>query len=95
MEDGGFVVKRKRFSIEQITGILKQAELGTPVRELCRVHGVSEQSFYRWKRIYGGMEPSEARELKQLREENVKLKRLVADLSLDKAMLQDVLQKKF
>jgi len=88
-------VKRKRFSIEQITGILKQAELGTPVRELCRVHGVSEQSFYRWKRIYGGMEPSEARELKQLREENVKLKRLVADLSLDKAMLQDVLQKKF
>ncbi len=88
-------MKRKRFSIEQITGILKQAELGTPVRELCRVHGVSEQSFYRWKRIYGGMEPSEARELKQLREENVKLKRLVADLSLDKAMLQDVLQKKF
>jgi len=88
-------VKRKRFSVEQITGILKQAELGTPVRELCRVHGVSEQSFYRWKRIYGGMEPSEARELKQLREENVKLKRLVADLSLDKAMLQDVLQKKF
>jgi putative transposase len=95
LEDGGFVVKRKRFSVEQITGILKQAELGTPVRELCRVHGVSEQSFYRWKRIYGGMEPSEARELKQLREENVKLKRLVADLSLDKAMLQDVLQKKF
>ena len=88
-------MKRKRFSVEQITGILKQAELGTPVRELCRVHGVSEQSFYRWKRIYGGMEPSEARELKQLREENVKLKRLVADLSLDKAMLQDVLQKKF
>ena len=88
-------MERKRFSVEQITGILKQAELGTPVQELCRIHGVSEQSFYRWKKIYGGMEPSEARELKQLREENVKLKRLVADLSLDKSMLQDVLQKKF
>jgi putative transposase len=93
LEDGGFVVKGKRFSVEQVTGILKQAELGTPVRELCRVHGVPEQSFYRWKRVYGGMEPSEARELKQLREENVKLKRLVADLSLDKAMLQDVLRR--
>jgi putative transposase len=88
-------VKRKRFSVEQITAILKQADLGTPIQELCRVHGVSEQSYYRWKKIYGGMEPSEARELKQLREENVKLKRLVADLSLDKSMLQDVLQKKF
>jgi putative transposase len=88
-------VKRKRFAIEQITGILKQAELGAPITELCRQHGISEQSYYRWKKIYGGMEPSEARELKQLREENVKLKRLVADLSLDKVMLQDVLQKKF
>ena len=87
-------MKRKRFSVEQITSILKQADLGTPISELCRIHGVSEQSFYRWKKIYGGMEPSEARELKQLREENTKLKRLVADLSLDKAMLQDVLQKK-
>jgi transposase-like protein len=86
------VVKRKRFSVEQITSILKQAELGTPVAGLCRIHGVSEQSYFRWKKIYGGMEPSEARELKQLREENIKLKRLVADLSLDKAMLQDVLQ---
>jgi putative transposase len=94
-QDGGFVEKRKRFSVEQISGILKQADLGTPVRDLCRTHGVSEQSFYRWKKIYGSMEPSEARELKQLREENIKLKRLVADLSLDKAMLQDVLQKKF
>ena len=86
-------MKKKRFSVEQITSILKQAELGTPISELCRIHGVSEQSYYRWKKIYGGMEPSEARELKQLREENVKLKRLVADLWLDKAMLQDVLQK--
>jgi putative transposase len=87
-------VKKKRFSVEQITAILKQAEIGTPVADLCRQHGVSEQSFYRWKKLYGGMAPSEARELKELREENAKLKRLVADLSLDKVMLQDVLQKK-
>jgi putative transposase len=88
-------VKRKRFTVEQITGILKQAELGAPIAELCRRYGVSEQSYYRWKKVYGGMEPSEARELKQLREENLKLKRLVAELTLDKVMLQDVLQKKF
>jgi len=88
-------VKKKRFSVEQITGILKQAELGTPIAELCRQHGVSDQSFYRWKKVYGGMLPSEARELKQLRDENTKLKRLVADLSLDKVMLQDVVQKKW
>ena len=88
-------MKRKRFSVEQITAILKQAELGTPVVELCRKVGISEQSFYRWKKVYGGMQPSEARELKQLREENAKLKRIVADLSLDKAMLQDVVQKKW
>ncbi|MEO7773395.1 MAG: transposase, partial [Steroidobacteraceae bacterium] len=90
-----FVMKRKQFSVEQITGILKQSELGTPVQELCRQHGVSEQSFYRWKKVYGSMAHSEARELKELREENAKLKRLVADLSLDKVMLQDDLQKKF
>jgi putative transposase len=88
-------VKRKRFSVEQITAVLKQAELGTPIADLCRQHGISEQSYYRWKKVYGSMEPSEARELRQLREENTKLKRLVADLSLDKVMLQDVLGKKF
>jgi putative transposase len=86
---------RKRFSVEQITAILKQADLGTPVADLCRKVGVSEQSFYRWKKVYGSLEPSEARELKQLKDENTKLKRLVADLSLDKVMLQDVLSKKF
>jgi putative transposase len=59
---GGFVVKKKRFSVEQITGILKQAALGAPIAELCRQQGLSEQSYYRWKKIYGGMEPSEARE---------------------------------
>ena len=88
-------MKKKRFSVEQISGILKQAELGTPIEELCRQHGVSQQSFYRWKKVYGGMLPSEARELKSLRDENTKLKRLVAELSLDKVMLQDVVQKKW
>ena len=88
-------MKRKRVSIEQITVVLQQAEQGVPVGELCRKVGISEQSFYRWKKVYGGLQPSEARELKQLREENAKLKRLVADLSLDKVMLQDVVQKKF
>ena len=86
-------MERKRFSIEQITAIPKQAELGTPVAELCRKVGISEQSFYRWKKVYGSMQPSEARELRQLREENAKLKRIVADLSLDKVTLQDVVQK--
>jgi putative transposase len=88
-------VKKKRFSVEQITAILKQAETGTPVGDLCRQVGISEQTFYRWKKSYGGMLPSEARELKQLREENARLKRVVADLTLDKVMLQDVVQKKF
>jgi putative transposase len=67
-------VKKKRFAIEQITAILKQAAIGTPAADLCRKFGISEQSFYRWRKTYGGMEPSEACELKQLREENVKLK---------------------
>jgi len=86
---------RRRFSVEQITSILKQAELGTPVADLCRKLGISEQSFYRWKKVYGSLDPSEARELKQLKEENTKLRRLVADVSLDKVMLQDVLSRKF
>jgi len=88
-------VKRKRFSVEQITAVLQQVSGGMPVGEVCRQVGISEQTFYRWKKVYGGMLPSEARELKQLRDENIKLKRLVADLSLDKVMLQDVVQKKF
>ena len=66
-----------------------------PHRDLCRKVGISEQSFYRWKKEYGNLQPSEARELKQLRDENTKLTRLVADLSLDKIMLQDIVQKKF
>jgi putative transposase len=86
-------VKKKRFSVEQITAVLQQAEGGVSVGDVCRQVGISEQTYYRWKKVYGGMPPSEARELKQLREENGKLKRLVADLSLDKVMLQDVVQK--
>ena len=88
-------MKKTRHSVEQITGVLKQAEAGAPVGDLCRQVGISEQTFYRWKKVYGGMLPSEARELKQLRDENTRLKRVVADLTLDKVMLQDVVQKKF
>ena len=88
-------MKRKRFSIEQIAEVLRQAEQGVNVAELCRKMGIAEQTFYRWKKVYAGLEPSQARELKQLKEENGKLKRLVADLSLDKVMLQDVLGKKW
>lgn len=75
--------------------MLKQVELGTPVDEVCRKVGVSEQTFYRWKSKFGSMLPSDIKRLKQLEEENRKLKQLVADLSLDKIMLQDVLSKKF
>jgi putative transposase len=88
-------VKKKRFSVEQITAVLKQVEGGVPVGDVCRQAGVSEQTFYRWKKVYGGMLPGEAREVKQLREENARLKRVVADLTLDKVMLQDVVAKKF
>ena len=87
-------MKRKRFSVEQIVGILKQAEVGVPVVELCRQAGVTEQTFYRWKKQYVGLEVDQVRQLKQLQEENARLKRLVAELSLDKTMLQDVLSKK-
>ena len=88
-------MKKKRFSVEQITGILSKRSSGRLSRSCAGSTASLNRSYYRWKKIYGGMEPSEARELKGLREENTKLKRLVADLSLDKVMLQDVLQKKF
>ena len=88
-------MQKKRFSVEQITAVVQQVGVGMPVGDVCRQVGISEQTFYRWKKEYAGMLPSEARELKQLRDENSKLKRLVADLSLDKVMLQDVVQKKF
>ena len=87
-------MKKKRFAVEQIVAILKQAELGIPIAELIRQVGISEQTFYRWKKQFGQMGVDEIRRLKQLEEENRKLKQLVADLSLDKLMLQDVLSKK-
>ncbi len=87
-------MKRKRFSVEQMVGVLKQAEVGVPVAELIRRVGISEQTFYRWKKQYVGLEVDQVRQLKQLQEENGRLKRLVAELTLDKTMLQDVLSKK-
>ena len=87
-------MKKSRFTEEQIAYALRQAEHGTPVKEVIRKMGITEQTFYRWKKKYGGLGTAELRRLKQLEEENRRLKRLVADLSLDKAMLQDVLSKK-
>jgi len=88
-------LKKSRFSDEQIAHALRQAEAGTPVAEIVRKLGVSEATFYAWKKRFGAMGTAEIRELRQLREENAKLKRLVADLSLDKTMLQDVISKKW
>ena len=88
-------MKKSKYTEEQIAFALKQAEHGVPVSEVCRKLGIAEQTFYRWKSKYGGMLPSDMKRLKQLEEENTKLKKLVADLSLDKLMLQDVLTKKF
>ena len=87
-------MKKSRFTEEQIIGFLKQAEGGMPVKELCRLGGFSDATFYKWRSRFGGMEVPDARRLRELEAENAKLKRLVADLSLDKAILQDVLRKK-
>lgn len=87
-------MRKSRYTEAQVAFALKQAELGTSVAEVCRKMGVSEATFFRWKQKYGGLGPSELRKLRHLEEENTKLKKLVADLSLDKAMLQDVLAKK-
>lgn len=87
-------MKRSKFTEAQIAFILKQAEEGTAVAEVCRKAGISEATFYNWRKKYAGLMPSEMKRLKQLEEENGKLKALVADLSLDKAMLQDVIKRK-
>ncbi len=88
-------MKRKRYSEEQIIGILREAEAGVPVADLCRKHGMSDASFYKWRAKYGGMDVSDAKKLKQLETENAKLKRLLADAMLDKSALEDVLAKKW
>ena len=88
-------MKRKRCTDEQVAFALRQAEAGTPVEEVCRKMGVSEPSFYRWKKRFAGMGVPEIRRLRQLEEENRKLRQLVADLTLDKSMLQDVLRRKW
>jgi putative transposase len=87
-------MKKKQFSVEQIAGMLKQVEVGIPVAEVICEAGVSEQTFYRWKKRYAGLESDQVREMKQLQEENSRLKPLVAELSLDKTMLQGVLRKR-
>lgn len=88
-------MKRKRYTDEQISFALRQAEAGTPVDEICRRMGISEPTFYRWKKKFAGMGVSEIRRLKQLEDENRKLEQLVADLTLDKTMLQGVLRRKW
>ena len=83
-----------RFSEQQIAFVLRQAEEGTAVTEVCRKAGISEATYYVWRKKFGGLMPSEMKRLKQLEEENGKLKRIVADLALDKEMLQDVIKRK-
>ena len=87
-------MKKSKFTEAQIVFAIKQSETGVQVAEICRKMGVSEATFYNWKKKYGGLGVSELRQLRQLQEENSKLKQIVADLSLDKQMLQDVLKKK-
>jgi putative transposase len=87
-------MSRKGHSEEEILRVLREAESGTTVVEICRKHGISQQTFYLWKKKYAGLGLSELRELRQLREENLKLKRLVADLSLDRHILQEIVAKK-
>ena len=88
-------MKKTRYTEEQIAFALKQAETGNRVEKVCRKMGISEATFYNWKKKFGGMGVTELRRLRQLEEENHRLKRLVADLSLDKEMLQEVIKKKF
>jgi putative transposase len=88
-------MKRSRFTEDQIIGILKEQEAGVPVADLCRRHGVSNASIYKWKAKYGGMDVSEAKRMKGLEDENVRLKKLLADSMLDNSALKDLLGKKW
>ena len=88
-------MKRSRFTEGQIIGILREQEAGVPVADLCRKHGLSSPTFYKWKARFGGMDVSEARRLKALEDENAKLKRLLADAMLDNVALKDLLGKKW
>ena len=88
-------MKKSKFTEEQVAYALRQVEAGTPVLDVCRRLGITEQTFYRWKKKFTGMGVAELRRLRQLEDENRKLKQLVADLTLDKHILQDVLSKKF
>ena len=88
-------MKRSRFTEEQIIGILREQEAGSPTGDVCRKHGISGATFYKWKAKYGGLEVSEARRLKVLEDENAKLKKLLAEAMLDNAMLKDIAAKKF
>ena len=87
-------MKRSQFSDQQIAFVLRQEDEGTAIAEVCRKVGISEATYYNWRKKFGGLMPSEMRRLKQLEEENGKLKRIVADLALDKEMLQDVIKRK-
>ena len=87
-------MKRSKFTESQIAFVLRQVEEGTAIAEVCRKAGISEATFYNWRHKHGGLLPSEMKRLRQIEEENGKLKKLVADLSLDKAMLQDVIRRK-
>jgi len=90
----GFTMKRSRFSETQIVTILKEAERGISVVDLCRKHGMSDATFYKWRAKYGGLEASDLKRLKALEEENMRLKRMFSELSLDHQILKDVLEKK-